>query len=54
MHSKNFDKVKYYYNLIVNGERVWGKDRIRNAVVKGMITTEEYEEIVGEPYEVEA
>lgn len=49
-HSKNFDKVKNYYNTIVNGKRLWNEDRVRNAVVKGWITEEEYNEITGEDY----
>ncbi len=49
-YSKNFDKVKNYYNTIVNGERLWNEDRVRNAVVKGWITEEEYNEITGEDY----
>ncbi len=49
-YSKNFDKVKNYYNTIVNGKRLWNEDRVRNAVVKGWITEEEYNEITGEDY----
>lgn len=41
-----FEKVKYYYD---NG--LWSVERVRNAVVKKWITAEEYEIIVGEPYE---
>ena len=44
--SKKFAKVKRYYD-----EGLWTKSMVRNAVVKGWITTEEYELIVGEPYE---
>ena len=44
-HSPKFDKVKFYYD---NGN--WSKDRVREAVVKGWITSEEYLEIVGEDY----
>lgn len=40
-----FDKIKMYYD---NG--LWSKDRVRNMVVKGIITEEEYEEIVNEIY----
>ena len=40
-----YEKVKYYYE---NG--LWGIDRVRNAVVKGWITPEEFEEITGQPY----
>lgn len=50
-HSKYFNVVKTYYNTFYHGERMWDEARVRNAVVKGMITPEEYEEIVGAPYE---
>ena len=40
-----FDKIKMYYN-----SGLWSKDRVRNMVVKGIITDEEYEEIVNEIY----
>ena len=49
-HSKNFDKVKKYYTTFYNGKRMWDEDRVRNAVVKNMITTEEFEEITGKDY----
>lgn len=42
--SKNFEKVKLYYN---NG--IWSKARVYNAVGK-WITEEEYKEITGEDY----
>lgn len=41
-----FEKVKYYYD---NG--LWSIDRVRNAVVKGWITAEQFKEITGEDYE---
>ena len=45
-HSKNFDKIKYYYN-----EELWPKSRVYAVVGKKYgITPEEYEEITGEPY----
>jgi uncharacterized XkdX family phage protein len=44
-HSKNFEKVKNYYD-----SGLWNKARVRNAVVKAWITEEEYFEIVGENY----
>ena len=44
-HSKNFEKVKNYYD-----KGLWDKNRVHNAVGK-WITPEEYEEITGEPYE---
>lgn len=47
-HSAKFAKVKKYYD---NG--LWTKTMVANAVVKGWITAEEYEEIVGEPYVAE-
>lgn len=40
-----FDKIKMYYN-----SGLWSKDRVRNMVIKGIITAEEYEEIVNEIY----
>lgn len=43
---KKFDKVKKYYD---NG--FWSKSRVADAVTKHWITAEEYEIIVGEPYE---
>lgn len=44
-HSKNFDKVKKYYDT---GK--WSKAQVWNAVGR-WITAAEYEEITGEPYE---
>ena len=44
-HSKNFEKIKKWYD-----QGLWSKDKVAQAVVKGQITPEEYEEIVGEPY----
>ena len=41
MHSKNFEKVKRYYE-----RGLWNKERVQ-AVVGHWITQEEYEEIVG-------
>ncbi len=40
-----FEKVKKYYDA-----GLWNKVMVRNAVIKGWITEDEYEEIVGEPY----
>lgn len=49
-HSKNFAKVKNFYDL-----GLWGEVRVRNAVThpasNPWITAEEYEEITGQPYE---
>lgn len=44
--SPKFNKVKGYYD---NG--LWNKTMVRNAVVKGWITAEEYQEITGEEHE---
>lgn len=46
MHSPKFEKVKSYYD-----KGLWTTEMVANAVVKGWITAEEYEEITGEPYE---
>lgn len=46
-HSPKFNKVKGYYD-----SGLWNKLMVKNAVKKGWITVAEYEEIVGEPYEV--
>jgi len=43
--SKNFNKIKFWY------PKPWGKEQVKAAVKKGQITEEEYELIVGEPYE---
>lgn len=45
MHSKNFYKVKDYYD---DGQ--WSKKKVHNAVGR-WITKEEYKEITGEEYE---
>ena len=45
--SKNFQKVKNYYD-----KGLWTKKQVRNAAIKKWITPVEYEEIVGESYEV--
>ena len=46
-HSKNFDKVKMYYDT-----GLWSKSRVYAVVGKKTGSTpEEYEEITGEPYE---
>lgn len=44
--SPKFKKVKQYYD-----SGLWNKAMVRNAVVKGWITAEEYEMITGEVYE---
>ena len=40
-----YEKVKNYYE-----NKFWTKAMVKNAVKKGWITKEEYEEIVGEDY----
>ena len=45
MMSKKYEMVKAAYE-----RGSWNKAMVRNAVVKGWITAEEYAEIVGEPY----
>ena len=44
--SPKFEKVKNYYQ-----SGLWNKTMVRNAVVKGWITAQEYELITGEAYE---
>lgn len=43
--SKHFKKVKGYFD-----SGLWSIDRVRNAVIKGWITAEEYKIITGEVY----
>ena len=45
-HSKNYDKVKRYYNL-----GMWNEVRVRNAVKKNWITEEEFKEITDKDIE---
>ena len=47
--SKKFNTVKNYYD-----KGLWKIGAVRNAVVKGWITEEEFTEITGQPYEEEA
>ena len=44
--SKMYEKVKKYYNT-----GLWSEERVRNMVIKGIITEEEYASIVGKEYE---
>ena len=44
-HSEQFELVKSYYD-----RHLWKKKAVRNAVVRGWITAEEYYEITGEEY----
>lgn len=41
-YSPKFEKIKFYYD---NG--IWTEKMVKNAVNKGLITEEEYEEITG-------
>lgn len=43
--SKHFKMVKGYYD-----SGLWGIERVRNAVLKGWITAEEYKIITGEDF----
>ena len=43
--SKMYEKIKAYYNT-----GLWSEERVRNMVVKGVITEEEFYEITGEFY----
>ena len=43
--SKNFDKVKRYYNM-----GMWNEMRVRNAVKMNWITEEEFKEITDKDY----
>ena len=45
-HSEKFELVKGHYD-----SHAWSKKAVRNAVKKGWITEEEFEEITGENYE---
>lgn len=45
-HSKNYEKIRLYYLY-----GYWTKKMVYNVVAKGQITSAEYEEITGEPYE---
>ena len=44
--SKMYEKIKSYYD-----SGLWSEERVRNMVIKGIITEEEYASIVGEEYE---
>lgn len=43
--SKIYDKIKSYYD-----SGLWSEIRVRNMVVKGIITEEEYKTIIGKEY----
>lgn len=43
--SKIYDKIKSYYD-----SGLWSEERVRNMVIKGIITEEEYKAIIGKEY----
>ena len=45
-HSVRYELVKNYYDA-----GLWKKKAVKNAVVKGWITADEFEEITGEVYD---
>lgn len=49
-HSPKFAMVQRFYNTWKDGQRLWDKARVANAVVKGWILPSEYMEITGEEY----
>ncbi len=42
-----FERINKWYNVL----KIWTKDMVKDAVVKGAITKEQYAEITGEDYE---
>lgn len=49
-HAQKFEMVRRFYNTFYNGERLWSIEKVRNAVVKGWISAEEFSEITKEAY----
>lgn len=51
--SPKYDIVKKYYDLYVESEgaRGWSLQKVKNAVVQGWITADEFKEITGEDYD---
>lgn len=43
--SKMYNKIKSYYD-----SGLWSEIRVKNMVVKGIITEEEYKAIIGKEY----
>ena len=41
-----YERIKKYYD-----EGLWNIDRVRDAVTKGFITEEQFEEITGQTYD---
>lgn len=44
--SNMYEKIKEYYDT-----GLWSVERVRNMVIKGIITEKEYKDIVGKKYE---
>ena len=44
--SKMYEKIKKYYDT-----GLWSEERVKNMVVKGVITEEEFYDIIGKEYE---
>lgn len=40
-----YEKIKKYYDT-----GLWNEERVRNMVIKGIITEEEYKDIIGNEY----
>lgn len=45
VHSAKYDLVREYYKM-----GLWNEKKVRDAVVKGWITAEEFTEITGKDY----
>lgn len=45
-----FEKINYYYNTIVSGERLWTIEQVKIAIERGKITPEQFKEITGQDY----
>lgn len=43
--SNMYEKIKGYYDT-----GLWSEERVRNMVIKGVITEDEYKSIVGKEY----
>ena len=43
-----FERINKWYNVL----KIWTKDMVKDAVVKKVITEEEYAKITGETYSV--
>ncbi len=45
MRSKNYDKIKWYYD-----QKFWSEKKVRDAVTKKLITEEEFKMITGKDF----